>query len=29
VDRVVLRDRSGSTLDPDGPGDSTPACLEP
>ena len=29
VDRVVLRDRTGSTLDPDGPGDSTPACLEP
>jgi hypothetical protein len=29
VDRVVLRDASGSTLDPDGPGDSTPACLEP
>ena len=29
VDRVVLRDRSGDTLDPDGPGDSTPACLEP
>ena len=29
VDRVVLRDASGATLDPDGPGDSTPACLEP
>ena len=29
VDRVVLRDPAGSTLDPDGPGDSTPACLEP
>ena len=29
VDRVVLRDPGGSTLDPDGPGDSTPACLEP
>ena len=29
VDRVVLRDAAGSTLDPDGPGDSTPACLEP
>jgi hypothetical protein len=29
VDRVVLRDASGGTLDPDGPGDSTPACLEP
>lgn len=29
VDRVVLRDPSGGTLDPDGPGDSTPACLEP
>ena len=29
VDRVVLRDASGSTLDPDGPGDSTPECLEP
>ena len=29
VDRVVLRDAAGSTLDPDGPGDSTPECLEP
>jgi hypothetical protein len=29
VDRVVLRDPAGSTLDPDGPGDSTPECLEP
>ena len=29
VDRVVLRDAAGSTLDPDGSGDSTPACLEP
>lgn len=29
VDRVVLRDPGGGTLDPDGPGDSTPACLEP
>jgi hypothetical protein len=29
VDRVVLRDASGATLDPGGPGDSTPACLEP
>lgn len=29
VDRVVLRDRDGTTQDPDGPGDSTPACLEP
>ena len=29
VDRVVLRDAQGSTLDPDGPGDSTPECLEP
>ena len=29
VDRVVLRDAAGGTLDPDGPGDSTPACLEP
>ena len=29
VDRVVMRDAAGSTLDPDGPGDSTPACLEP
>ena len=29
VDRVVLRDASGGTLDPGGPGDSTPACLEP
>ena len=29
VGRVVLRDASGATLDPDGPGDSTPACLEP
>jgi hypothetical protein len=29
VDRVVLRDAAGSTLDPDGTGDSTPACLEP
>lgn len=29
VERVVLRDAAGSTLDPDGPGDSTPACLEP
>ena len=27
--RVVLRDAAGSTLDPDGPGDSTPECLEP
>ena len=27
--RVVLRDAQGSTLDPDGPGDSTPECLEP
>ena len=29
VQRVVLRDAQGSTLDPDGPGDSTPECLEP
>lgn len=29
VDRVVLRDAGGGTLDADGPGDSTPACLEP
>ncbi|MCY4725633.1 hypothetical protein NYO98_05020 [Nocardioides sp. STR2] len=29
IDRVVLRDATGSTLDPDGSGDSTPACLEP
>jgi hypothetical protein len=29
VDRVVLRDPTGGTLDPDGPGDSTPGCLEP
>ena len=29
VDRVVLRDPSGSTLDADGPGSSTPECLEP
>ena len=29
VRRVVLRDAQGSTLDPDGPGDSTPECLEP
>ena len=29
VDRVVLRDPQGRTLDPDGPGDSTPECLEP
>jgi hypothetical protein len=29
VDRIVLRDAAGHTLDPDGPGDSTPACLEP
>lgn len=29
VDRVVLRDPAGSTLDPDGPGDSIPECLEP
>jgi hypothetical protein len=29
VDRVVLRDAAGGTLDPDGPGDSTPGCLEP
>ncbi|GAB3020716.1 hypothetical protein GCM10011376_22970 [Nocardioides flavus (ex Wang et al. 2016)] len=29
VDRVVLRDPAGTTLDPDGPGDSTPECLEP
>ena len=29
VERVVLRDPSGATLDPDGPGDSTPECLEP
>lgn len=29
VDRVVLRDAAGGTLDPDGTGDSTPACLEP
>jgi hypothetical protein len=29
VDRVVLRDPQGTTLDPDGPGDSTPECLEP
>ena len=29
VDRVVLRDRTGATQDPDGPGDSIPACLEP
>jgi hypothetical protein len=29
VDRVVLRDAAGGTLDPDGPGDSTPECLEP
>jgi hypothetical protein len=29
VDRVVLRDPDGTTQDPDGPGDSTPACLEP
>jgi hypothetical protein len=26
---VVLRDPTGGTLDPDGPGDSTPGCLEP
>ena len=29
VDRVVLRDPAGHTLDPTGPGDSTPECLEP
>ena len=29
VGRVVLRDPAGHTLDPAGPGDSTPACLEP
>ena len=29
VDRVVLRDPQGRTLDPDGPGDATPECLEP
>jgi hypothetical protein len=29
VDRVVLRDPDGATQDPDGPGNSTPACLEP
>ncbi len=29
VDRVVLRDAAGGTLDPGGVGDSTPACLEP
>jgi hypothetical protein len=29
VGRVVLRDPYGRTLDPDGPGDATPECLEP
>jgi hypothetical protein len=29
VERVVLRDPSGATLDPDGTGSSTPECLEP
>jgi hypothetical protein len=29
VDRVVLRDPAGATLDPDGTGSSTPECLEP
>lgn len=29
VDRVVLRDPAGTTLNPEGPGDSTPECLEP
>ncbi|MDR7251275.1 hypothetical protein J2X46_000247 [Nocardioides sp. BE266] len=29
VDRVVLRDAAGGTLDPGGTGDSTPGCLEP
>lgn len=29
VDRVVLRDPAGTTLGADGPGDSTPECLEP
>lgn len=29
VGRVVLRDPQGHTLDPDGPGDATPECLEP
>lgn len=29
VDRLVLRDAAGGTLDPGGTGDSTPACLEP
>jgi hypothetical protein len=29
VQRVVLRDAQGGTLDADGPGDSTPECLEP
>lgn len=29
VDRVKLFDPSGRTLHPNGPGDSTPACLEP
>lgn len=29
VDWVKLYDPAGTTLDPDGPGDSTPECLEP
>lgn len=29
VDRVVLRDAAGGTLDPGGTSDSTPSCLEP
>lgn len=29
VDRVVLRDPGGDTLNPGEPGDSTPECLEP
>ena len=29
VDRVKVLDAAGTTQDPTGPGDSTPACLEP
>jgi hypothetical protein len=29
VDRVKVYDRAGTTVDPTGPGDSTPECLEP